>query len=453
MSLAKEIIDATLRSPYGEAAYKIVEKLSDAGLDTWWVGGCVRDMLMGKLPADIDIATAATPDQIVTLFPKATLTPKALGSVRIPVGNDTFEITTFREDDEASDGRHPESVSFSDRLHDAKRRDFTINALYFQPISRELYDPFEGSADLKEKLIRFIGSPATRIKHDALRLLRCVRFRALLDGQYHPDTYNALQEESALVETLSGTRQLEELEKMLLCPHPDIALEDLWETGMLEHFLPELHACKGIPQPAEYHHEGDVWNHMMQCLRSFRMDDDIDVRIATLFHDSGKVQTFSLKERIRFDEHAEVSAKIAETALTRLQMPKKRIEKISWMIEHHMMMDAFFKMKEERKGHWYYHPWFPSLLRLFYLDVAGTTPAEFDLYERIIADENAFLDKHPRPVSLLLTGEDIMALRQSKPGNEIGHILNDLKAAQEKGDVQSKEEAKAFVIAWTESIE
>jgi tRNA nucleotidyltransferase/poly(A) polymerase len=451
MTLTKEIIDSTLRSAYGEAAYKIVETLTDAGYDSWWVGGSVRDMLMEMIPEDIDIATVATPEQIIALFPKATQTPKALGSVRIPIGKDEFEMTTFREDHEISDGRHPESVTFSDRTADAKRRDFTINALYFQPISRELYDPFEGAADLKEKLIRFIGDPTVRIKHDALRLLRCVRFRALLDGQYHPDTYKALQEQAALVETLSGMRQLQECEKMLMGPHPDIAFEDLWELGILERFLPELHACKGVPQPTEYHHEGDVWNHTMQCLRSFRPEDDIDVRIATLFHDSGKVETFSLKERIRFDEHATASAKIATTALTRLQMPKKRIEKISWIIEHHMMMSAFFEMKEERKGHWYYHPWFPELLRLFYLDIAGTTPSGFDLYNKIIADENAFLDKHPRPVSQLLTGEQVMALRGAKSGSEIGQILNALKMAQESGEIQSKEEAKAFVLAWTAS--
>lgn len=451
MPLTKEIIDQTLALPYGEQAYKIVEGLTDAGFDAWWVGGGVRDMLMGHIPNDIDIATSAAPDEIIAVFPKTTLTPKALGSVRIPMGHDEFEVTTFREDDEASDGRHPESVRFSDRNGDAARRDFTINALYFHPISRELFDPFAGEADLKEKMIRFIGDPTTRIKHDALRLLRCVRFRALLDGQYHPDTYHALQEQSNLVDTLSGSRQLEEIEKMLLGPHPEIAFEDMWETGMLAHFLPELHACKGIPQPAEYHHEGDVWNHTMQCLQSFRVDDDSDVRIATLFHDAGKVQTFSLEERIRFNEHASASARIAETALTRLMMSKKRIEKISWLIEHHMMMGAFFDMNDERKAHWYFHPWFPDLLKLFYLDVAGTTPSTFDLYERIIADENAFLDAHPRPVSLLLTGDQIMELRHTGPGNTIGHILADLKAAQERGEVQSKEEARAFVTAWTAS--
>jgi len=445
MPLTKEIIDATLRTAYGEAAYKIVETLSDAGFDTWWVGGCVRDMLMAKVPADIDIATAATPEQIIALFPKATLTPKALGSVRIPIGNDEFEITTFREDDEASDGRHPESVTFSDRDSDAKRRDFTINALYFHPISRELYDPFDGEADLKEKMIQFIGDPATRIKHDALRILRCVRFKALLNGQYHPDTYRALREQAALVKTLSGSRQLEEVEKILMSPHPQIAFEDLWELGILEHFLPELYACKGMAQPVEYHQEGDVWNHTMNCLKKFREEDGADVRIATLFHDVGKTKTFSQEERIRFNEHATVSSEIAIDVFTRLQMPKKRIEKIAWMIKHHMMMNAFFEMEDDRKGHWYYHPWFAELIQLFYLDAAGTTPGNFDLYYRIIADENAFLDRQPRPQKPLLTGDDVMDLLGVKPGAEVGALLQKIHEAQQKGMITSKSEAKDYL--------
>lgn len=445
MPLTKEIIDDTLRTTYGEAAYKIVEKLSDAGFDTWWVGGCVRDMLMGKVPADIDIATAATPEQVIALFPKATLTPKALGSVRIPMGKDEFEITTFREDDETSDGRHPESVTFSDREQDAKRRDFTINALYFHPISRELFDPFEGEADVKEKLIQFIGDPATRITHDALRILRCVRFRALLNGQYHPDTYQALHNHAALVSTLSGARQLEEIEKLLLNPHPEIAFEDLWELGILEHFLPELHACKGMPQPAEYHQEGDVWNHTMDCLKQFREEDGLDVRLATLFHDVGKTKTFSQDERIRFNEHATASSDIAISVFSRLQMPKKRIEKIAWLIKHHMMMNAFFEMEDDRKAHWYYHPWFLELMQLFYLDAAGTTPGNFGLYKRIIADENAFLDRQPRPRKPLLTGDDIMDMLGVQPGAEVGRLLEQVNSAQARGDITTKKEAQEFL--------
>ena len=447
MSLSKEIIAATVGSSYGEAAYKLVEQLSDAGHDTWWVGGGVRDMLRGKIPTDMDIGTAATPEQIGVVFPKAKQDPNAFGSMRVPMGKCIFEVTAFREDDAASDGRHPEAVLFSTRERDARRRDFTINALYFNPISRELYDPFGGEADLKEKLIRFIEDPVVRITHDALRMMRAVRFRALLDGQYHPDTYRALQEQTALLEKLSGTRKLEELQKMLLGPHPDRALEDLWELGMLKHFLPELHACKGIPQPADYHHEGDVWDHTLRCLRSFRDEHGIDVRLAALFHDCGKAETFSLKERIRFDQHASVSAELAEKALGRLQCQTKRREKISWLIEHHMMMGTFVdaSVPEDRLVHWYHHPWFQELLQLFWLDIAGTEPADFGLYEQIVQNYHRFLDTHPQPMKPLLSGEEVMAILGIKPGEKVGEILKSLHAAQVKGEVTTKKEAKAFI--------
>ncbi len=445
MPVDQSIIDATLRSPYGEQAYLIVEKLMDAGFDAWWVGGAVRDMLLGTIPHDIDIATDAEPDEIVDLFSKVDTRSKLLGSLRIAMKKFSFEVTTFREDDEASDGRHPESIAFSTREKDAHRRDFTINTLYFNPISRGLYDPFGGEADLKEKLIRFIGIAGIRIQHDALRMLRAVRFRALLNGQYHPETYAALRELAPMVETLSGSRQLEELQKMLLGPHPDRALNDLWELSILQYFLPELAACKGIAQPADYHHEGDVWEHMLHIVRAFRKEDGIDIRIAALFHDCGKVQTFSLQERIRFDHHASVSSENARVALTRLQMPAGRIEKICWLIMHHMMMGSFSEMNDTRKAHWYYHPWFAELLQLFWLDIAGTTPQDFSLYDSIVKDYQHFLDSHPRPQRPLLTGEEVMTLAGIRPGEKVGEILLSLHTAQLEKKITSKKEAEEFV--------
>ena len=316
--------------------------------------------------------------------------------------------------------------------------------MYFHPVSRELYDPYGGEGDLQEKLIRFIGDPAIRIKHDALRILRAVRFRAHLDGQYHPETYAALREQAGMISVLSGSRLLGETEKMLSGPHPDRAFEDLWELGILKEYLPELFACKGIPQPADYHHEGDVWDHTMQVLRSFREEDTADARIAALFHDCGKVQTFSLKERIRFDHHATISADLASQALKRLQCPGKRIEKIDWLVRHHMSM-TFLEMPEERKSHWYFHPWFPELLQLFWLDIAGTTPPDFTLYDKIVSDYHRFLDAHPRPEKPLLTGNEVMEILGVGPGEHVGKILKSLHEEQAKGVITTKKEAKEFV--------
>ncbi len=445
MAIDPQLIEKTLATPYGEHACKIIETLTDAGHDAWWVGGGVRDLLMGKIPNDIDIATDALPKEIQKLFPRVDMASAALGSVRVPMGRDSFEVTTFREDDEASDGRHPESVKFGNREQDAKRRDLTINAIYYNPLSRELYDPFGGEADVQEKLIEFIGDPATRIKHDALRIFRAVRFRAAIDGQYHPETYAALREQASLVEILSGQRQLEELEKLLKGPHPERGLEDQWELGILQYFLPELHKCKGMPQPAQYHREGDVWDHLMQCVASLREDDGPDVRLAALLHDIGKAETFSQAERIRFDHHATVSAEIAGQILARLQCPAKRREKIQWIIGHHMMMATFFAIDDERKAHWYFHPWFRELLALFWLDIAGTTPSDFTMYDKIVNDYNHFLDAHPRPVKPLLSGDEVMDLLDIQPGARVGELLKHLHDAQVRGEVETKMEARDFL--------
>ncbi|MDD5750898.1 MAG: CCA tRNA nucleotidyltransferase [Candidatus Peribacteraceae bacterium] len=446
MSLTKDIINQTLATKHGEIAYQIVEKLTDAGFDTWWVGGGVRDMLLGTVPKDIDIATEALPDEVLKLFPNTVGSPgKELGSVLVRLKGLNFEVTTFRQDDEASDGRHPEAVVFGKRVEDAQRRDITVNAIYFNPISQAIYDPFHGEDDLTERLIRFIGEPGIRIRHDALRLLRVVRFRALLDGQFHPETYRAIQENAALMEGLSGARKLWELEKMLLTPHPDRAFEDLWETGMMKFISPELHACKGIAQPKDYHHEGDVWDHTMMLLRGFLPEHAIDVRIAGLFHDVGKATTFSLQERIRFDQHAPVSAKIASDVLKRLQCTAHRRDKVHWLIAHHMIMGSFAEMPEERKAHWYHHPWFHELLQLFWLDIAGTDPQDYGLYGEILQDYHQFLDAHPRPARQLLSGEEIMEILGLAPGERVGQIIAALHDAQMKGQLSKKSEAREFV--------
>jgi poly(A) polymerase len=429
----------------GEAAYQVCEILHDAGFECWWIGGAVRDMALNQLPKEIDMTTSALPKDIIGLFKKSDDSAAALGTVIVSHKGHTFEITTFREDDEASDGRHPESVKFGSREKDALRRDATINAIYFDPISGDIFDPTGGENDLKERLVRLIGNAPIRLQHDALRILRTVRLRATINGQYHPETYKALQSEAKLTKQLSGTRVLQELEKTLKTSHPDIVLNDLMDLSILQHILPELAACKGIAQPKDYHHEGDVWNHLVACTSKFTTDHGPDVRLAALFHDAGKVQTFAIKERIRFDHHAEVSSSIIKSVFKRLQMPAKRIEKISWLVAHHMMMSAFKDLSESRKAHWYFHPWFKELLELFYLDIAGTDPADFALYDSIVNDYNVFLNAHPAPVKPLLSGDDVMAIMGLKPGEEVGKALSALLDAQNKKEVTTKKEAKDFL--------
>lgn len=444
--LPKRTLDALLSTPYGEAAYAACERLQDEGFEAWWVGGAVRDLALGHVPEDIDIATDATPERVKTVFKDAKEDPRSLASMVVKTKGFSFEVTTFRTESAASSGRHPEAITFSTRQEDVVRRDFTVNAMYENPVARELYDPTDGLRDASEKLVRFIGNPSERIAHDALRILRAVRLRARMAGQYEPATYAALRDNAALAKTLSGSRILEELEKLLAGPNPATGLEDMWELGILSAIAPELHACKGIAQPADFHHEGDVWNHLLACTEAFRPDDDADVRLAALLHDIGKVQTFAIKERIRFDHHASVSADLATAMLKRWQAPNKRIEKIDWLIRHHMTMETFRELSDERKAHWYHHPWFNDLVRVFWLDIAGTDPADFAFYDAIVQDQQAFLDSHPRPPKQLLSGADVMDMLGIRPGEEVGKILQALHDAQVRKEVATKQEAKEFVL-------
>ena len=445
MSIEKEIFHRVLATPQGSAAEKIAVILFDAGFECWWVGGTPRDMLLGKMPKDIDMAVSATPAEMQKLFKKTDATDEALGSIVVSLDGFLFELTTFREDNDLTNGRKPESVRFVTKEKDALRRDATINAMYFDPLTETVFDPCGGLQDIKEKLVRFIGDPVTRIHQDALRILRMVRLRATIDGQYDPATYKALRSEAEKTLTLSGMRILEELEKILASDHPEIALEDLFELGVLHHILPELADCKGVAQPAEYHHEGDVWNHLLRCTTKFTEDHHADVRLAALFHDIGKVQTYSVEERIRFDHHAEVSAKTAADVLKRFHVPTERIRKIEWLISHHMMMGAFETLSDARKAHWYFHPWFRELLEVFFLDAAGTEPTDLDLYDSIVNDYNEFLNSHPRPQKPLLNGKEIMDLLQLTPGEAVGEVIQALQEAQIQENIRTKKEAKEFV--------
>jgi poly(A) polymerase len=211
--------------------------------------------------------------------------------------------------------------------------------------------------------------------------------------------------------------------------------------------LPEIEECRGIAQPRDFHREGDVLAHLLQCVASFEEMDGIDVRLAALLHDVGKAETFRLKERIRFDGHATKSAEIAESILTRLQCPSRQRDKIVWLIRHHMHM-SFLELNEERKTHWYFHPWFPELLQLFRLDIAGTTPANYDLLNGIIRDRNHFLDAHPRPEKPLLDGDAVMEILGLRPGGEVGEIIRALLLAQTAKTVTTKKEAVAFVESY-----
>jgi tRNA nucleotidyltransferase/poly(A) polymerase len=428
----------------------IIKKLRQAGYEAYWAGGCVRDVLLGVKPKDYDIVTGATPDEIEKVLKKVLEKVVPIGKkygVIIAVKNGhQFEIATFRSDAGYSDGRRPDAVTFTDAKEDALRRDFTINGMFYDPVRDKILDYVGGQKDLDAKLIRFIGDPHQRILEDHLRILRAIRFRNEFDFQYEPKTYTALHKHSRLViEKVAKERIAAELNKIMMSPRAANAFEDMEDLGILEIILPEIQKLKGVAQPYEYHHEGDVWTHTMNALKSLSENAPLAVRWAVLLHDVGKPDTFELRERIRFDHHVEFSKAHAKKILGRLRYPRKFIEEVCWLVEHHMMMVPLTTMAEGRKLHWFLHPWFLNLMQVFKADAEGTTPSDLGLYEEIYALYRASTEKMPTAPKPVIEGEEVMKILKIKPGKKVGGILADIREKQLAGEIRNKSEALAYL--------
>lgn len=426
----------------------LVNILKKAGYEAYWAGGCVRDMLLGKIPQDYDIVTNAKPEEVERLLKKTIPIGKQFGVILAIENEHHFEIATFRSDSGYSDGRRPDAVLFTHAEEDAKRRDFTINGIFYDPIHKKVYDYVGGQKDLEEHMIRFIGDPHERILEDHLRILRAIRFKNTLQFQYHPDTYAAIVKHAKLSQKVSGERLRDELNKILLSDHATDALEDLLETGVLKEILPEIYAMKGVAQPYQYHHEGDVWEHAKRSLDSLSKYASLPLRWATFLHDVGKPVTFLLKERIRFDHHAEEGAKIAQTLLRRLHFSRKEIQHITWLIEHHMMLNQLLEMPVGRQRHWFHLPYFKDLLALFEADIAGTDPARYEVYTKLRELYEETLSKMPKVPKPLLTGNEIMEILQMKPGKEVGKIAEELREKQLAHEINTKKQA----IHWMKGL-
>jgi poly(A) polymerase len=398
-------------------------------------------MLLGKEPKDYDIATSALPEQIEKLFADTYPVGKSFGVIHVNEDGHTFEVATFRSDSGYSDGRRPDAVIFTHAEDDAQRRDFTINGLFYDPLKDEVLDFVGGQDDLKNKLIRFIRDPHERILEDHLRILRAIRFKNTLDFGYHPDTYAALKKHAALADKVSWERVRDELNKIIMARRAPVAFEDLQDTGVLPYVLPELEECKGVAQPPEYHHEGDVWTHLMQALSALPSDATLNEHWAVILHDIGKPETFKIAERIRFDHHNEVSAELGKKILSRLHFSRKDIDEITWAVRHHFMMKDLLEMEIGKQRQWFLDPRFPTLMQLFYADAMGTTPSSLHLYNQVKAAYEDCLRRFPALPKLLLTGEDVMEKLKLKPGPRIKEVLQELLEKQLTHELSTREEA------------
>ena len=429
-------------------ATEIAHRLTDAGFRALFAGGCVRDLLLGKDPTDYDVATSATPEQIIALFKRTVPVGVAFGVVRVLSRGDNplqVEVATFRSETGYSDGRHPDKVSFTTEVEDVKRRDFTINGLLFDPLKQEVLDYVQGQRDLERKLIRAIGDPKLRLAEDQLRMLRAVRFAAKLGFEIEGATFGAIKDNAAKIGTVSAERIRDELNKMLTGPNPRRAFELLKQSRLLKHILPEIDVMEGVRQSPEYHPEGDVWTHTLTLLG--QLDEaPLTLALGALFHDVGKPPTFQISDRIRFNDHERVGAEMTGLIMQRLKYSNEEIERVVSLVRRHMTFKDVPNMRSATLKRFLRQDHFDEHLALHRLDCLASH-GELSAYEfcaaRMARESDASL--RPKP---LITGDDLIALGL-KPGPGFKSILREVEDRQLEGALTDKEAAVRFVReAW-----
>lgn len=408
---------------------EILSRLEEGGFSAFVAGGAVRDMIMGIPPHDYDIATSAKPHTVKSMFDRTIDTGIKHGTVTVVENKTGYEVTTFRCDGEYSDGRHPESVSFvDDAREDCKRRDFTINAMMYNP-KTGVIDYFGGQEDIKRGIIRCVGNPQKRFKEDALRMLRAVRFGATLSFKIEDMTWKAIKKCAVLIKKVSGERIQEELNKILLSQNPDY-IRKLHECGLLAYIMPELERCFGEQQRNKYHMY-DVGEHIMQTVKN--TPPDITIRWAALMHDIGKPCCSSIDSEgvIHFYGHHRESCKIAVDLMHRLRMDSSTIHDVAVLVENHDVRveptQPAVKRMMSRTG----ETLFEKLMILQTADNKAKKPEYFKekkrkidsavtIYKEILVERQPYLISH-----LAINGKDLIRVGY-KPGREIGDTLKKL---------------------------
>ena len=435
--------------------------LRSKGHQAYFVGGCVRDLLLGRDPADFDVSTDATPEQVMQIFPQTYAVGAQFGVVLIPfkaVGGQeslpettaaahpkAIEVATFRSDGAYSDGRHPDAVRYTtDPREDVQRRDFTINGLMLDPLDGErVLDYVGGRGDLGRGLNRTIGEPAQRFREDKLRMMRAVRFAARFEYQIDVETFAAIRELAPEIRQVSRERQRDELTKMLTEGHARRAFELLDATGLLHEVLPEVEKMKGVAQPPQYHPEGDVWVHTLLLLSMLPAGVSKTLAWGALLHDVGKPPTFRIApDRIRFDGHVEVGERMAEEIGQRFRMSNEEIEQIVALVANHLRFADVKNMKESTFKRFIRLPKFDEHLELHRIDCLGSH-AMLDLYHYTREKMAQLPAEQVRPKPLI-NGDDLIAEGYVQ-GPRFSEILRVVEDAQLERRLQSREDALEFV--------
>jgi tRNA nucleotidyltransferase/poly(A) polymerase len=436
-------------------ADQICATLRSKGFQAFLVGGCVRDILLGREPADYDVTTDALPDQVEEIFPGSLTVGAKFGVVIVPeevreaasassgAQHLHVEVATFRADMGYSDGRHPDHVEYTKSPQDdVQRRDFTINAMLLDPQTNEILDFVGGRADLSAGIIRAIGNPESRFGEDKLRMVRAVRFAARFDYAIEPATTQAIQKLAPEITQISMERLRDELTKILTEGSARRGFELLDQTALLVHLLPEIAKMKGVEQPPQFHPEGDVWIHTLMMIGGLPAGASPTLAWGVLLHDVGKPPTFTPPAgpngRIRFDRHVEVGLKMAEAICRRFRFSNEDTDQILALVANHMRFKDVPQMKPSTLKRFVRMDRFDEHLQLHRLDSLSSHGMldNYDFVNRFVAETPP---EQVRP-GRLLTGDDLIALGL-KPGPAFKALLYNVEEAQLNGTLQTREDA------------
>lgn len=419
----------------------------------------MRDLLLGREPADFDVTTDATPQEVMQIFPDTYAVGVQFGVVLVPassssreapesVGSDhvqpgAIEVATFRSDVGYSDGRHPDQVQFSkDPKKDVQRRDFTINGLLLDPLNNEVLDFVGGREDLERKIVRTIGDPERRFAEDKLRMLRAVRFASRFRYEIDSETFSAIQKHAREIDQVSRERVRDELTKMLTEGNARQAFLMLDESGLLKEVLPEISAMKGVEQPPQFHPEGDVFVHTLLLLDKLPHPSPATLAWGALLHDVGKPPTFRVADRIRFDGHVEVGVEMAKTILHRLRFSNDDCDQILALVDNHMKFGDVQRMKDSTFKKFVRMPLFDEHLALHRIDCLSSH-GDLTSYEFTREKMAAMPPETIRPAPLI-TGADLIAAGYT-PGPLFKEILAAIEDDQLEDRLHTQQEAMQSV--------
>lgn len=428
-------------------AKQVVTTLNNKGYSAYCVGGCARDMVMGKSPWEYDITTSATPEQVTEIFSHTVPIGASFGVMLVLKDEFTFEVATFRKDESYSDGRHPDSVTYSgDVEEDVLRRDFTINGMLYDPIKEEVIDYTGGLDDIDAGIIKAIGEPVKRFTEDKLRMMRAIRFCSRYGFEIEKKTYEAILELAPEIYQVSSERVRDELIKIISQENPGTGLMLLSETGLLNMILPEIEKMRGVEQPPEFHPEGDVFVHTCLVLDKLYENTQGEVppelALGALLHDVGKPPTYSVSDRIRFNAHDRVGAEMSRSICRKLKLSNKQSDTIYELIREHLKFKDVFKMRKSTLKRFIGMEDFDLHLALHLADCQASHGMR-DAYDFVVEKLEELGEEEIKPKPLI-GGQELIDMGY-KPGPLFSEILNAVEEAQLEGEIASHEEALELV--------